>query len=1443
MATLEQLAQAFQEVRQQLNGERAARLAAEHTAGGAGAGPQRGTRIDGGQEQHIDPRVLNKWPIFNGRDEAWQEWSFIIESVCGMADPGDTLDAASRDLTDLKFSVFSPEQQQRAKQLYFLLVNTVRGKALTLVRGAEKHNGIIAWKRIKAKYAPDVGGRHTALLMGMLQPGWDHKATRQEFTNDLTEWETRITEYETERTETVSDAMKIAVLASHAPKSFRAMVRLVTGPATGRCKEVQQSTREYLQSGRTFNKNGRSVGVDNQMGPAPMDVDAAYNSWKGGGKDRGKGGSGNGKVEEKPATAVIEEVKADNDNEYGCTLCEHWDDYNDVEDQHEDTGEHDEGPEVHPWEIEAHECEDSHAHEHEGQVETINDDEVESPEVQSHDDQEDGDQSDDGDKWVFNVWREGLDQAGDEFLPLDSACEEHTCPWDFAEDGVDVGPGGVRLRGANGDKIPSGRNIIVEYAVLDINAIIDAKTPFVQSDVKRALLSVGKLARHGIDMYFKKDGPWMEIDTDRGRAKVPVHMKGRDAVGARERGNIKSSSGFELSGSSGATAKLELQIRDEKWLEERARPRCAWCAMGKGRAKPREQRPEETKKLPEFEMDFCNLVQDPKGRHNPGDQAWATTPALVDTAAQNPMVIAVPTKSAETNYISSTCTSFVKRVAYPKAILKVDPEQALGVIAEKVRQKCLTDGIKLEIKKTPRLSSQSVGRYHAKANHRTAHEDSYGKAYQGEVLKFGEAALFKLSVTATGKLRGGVRQGRVDARFERGIWLGKTIESDEHLFGTSEGVFTARTVKRVPVLEQNRADLIKAIKGTPWDRCTRSHKVVLQQRQPQVREQLQLGATVQLQLGATVQQESLGIRTPTEKKARVDELVTMDAEEHQADFDDDAYLQENRDEYQGADPDIVKAILKGKEKMNAMEEFDIFDVVDKIPDNADLLSTRWENVPRGPDEWRCRCVAREFKSDDPDLEGLFKAGATSSTGRLIDQHAVQHGYNTMVLDAQNAYFHADEDEEVYVDPPVEWVKRNHARGGKIGRPWWKMKKQLYGKRKASKKFNQYVTDQTKMLGIDQCPEQPSTFRRPGSTLVFEVHQDDIYSSGSDTELKWLKENLAPVLKLKEANLMKVGSVYSYLRATRTGVDKHTIHIAPRPKYIEYILSELGLTDCKDVPTPMVNARKREDLELPVVSPVDKSRCALKFGTTNPREFTKGQNCQALSSGESECYAAVTTVAEDLHMQKLMELIGFLLELKLRLDSTAARGIISRTGCGALKHIETRLLWLQAKYDEKKLKVHKEPTATNTADGYAKSLQATKFVEWRARLGMGFGNGDELETSKREALSGDSGQWAGRNKGPRALLVAAVMLSTTKAENHVAVMDSYEVASPTTVTPCTTSQMSWAMLLMIMMISLVVGCVMHHYAAKKLTGFRGASLEAVGEVRTKKPKLKGTRRTV
>ena len=111
-----------------------------------------------------------------------------------------------------------------AKQLYCLFVNTVRGKALTLVRSAEKHHGIAAWKRIKSEYQPDAAGRHTAMLVGITQPGWDSRNAAN-FLDQLTERRRRIQEYEGESLETFSDGVKITVLASHAPESIRSVVR------------------------------------------------------------------------------------------------------------------------------------------------------------------------------------------------------------------------------------------------------------------------------------------------------------------------------------------------------------------------------------------------------------------------------------------------------------------------------------------------------------------------------------------------------------------------------------------------------------------------------------------------------------------------------------------------------------------------------------------------------------------------------------------------------------------------------------------------------------------------------------------------------------------------------------------------------------------------------------------------------------------------------------------------------------------------------------------------------------------------------------------------------------------------------------------------------------------------------------------------------------------
>ena len=136
---------------------------------------------------------------------------------------------------------------------------------------------------------------------------------------------------------------------------------------------------------------------------------------------------------------------------------------------------------------------------------------------------------------------------------------------------------------------------------------------------------------------------------------------------------------------------------------------------------------------------------------------------------------------------------------------------------------------------------------------------------------------------------------------------------------------------------------------------------------------------------------------------QVEELTTADTEEIpcESSVEDDFMMDENT----GVDEEIVKAIVAGmKKELDAMEAFGTFDVCEEFPRGAKVTTTRWENVPKG-DKWRYRFVARDT------------AGSTAATRRLVDMHAVQHGYLILCLDAENAYFRAEEDEEVYCWPP------------------------------------------------------------------------------------------------------------------------------------------------------------------------------------------------------------------------------------------------------------------------------------------------------------------------------------------------------------------------------------------------------------------------------------------
>ena len=70
---------------------------------------------------------------------------------------------------------------------------------------------------------------------------------------------------------------------------------------------------------------------------------------------------------------------------------------------------------------------------------------------------------------------------------------------------------------------------MVSYDVLSPGGrvTLHAQTPFVQSDVKRPLVSVGKLTQSGAEVKFGSEGSWSDLHTDTGLQRVLVRAKGK----------------------------------------------------------------------------------------------------------------------------------------------------------------------------------------------------------------------------------------------------------------------------------------------------------------------------------------------------------------------------------------------------------------------------------------------------------------------------------------------------------------------------------------------------------------------------------------------------------------------------------------------------------------------------------------------------------------------------------------------------------------------------------------------------------------------------------------------------------------------------------------------------------------------------------------------------
>ena len=131
-----------------------------------------------------------------------------------------------------------------------------------------------------------------------------------------------------------------------------------------------------------------------------------------------------------------------------------------------------------------------------------------------------------------------------------------------------------------------------------------------------------------------------------------------------------------------------------------------------------------------------------------------------------------------------------------------------------------------------------------------------------------------------------------------------------------------------------------------------------------------------------------------------------------------------------------------------------------------------------------------------------------------------------------------------------------------------------------------------------------------------------------------------------------------------------------------------------------------------------SACCLVMNGCLLNSGSRNQGLVALSSAEAETYAATSGACDALFLSRCL---GYLLEaeisINLLIDNSACRYILSRAGCGRVRHLSTRVLWMQQRVERKELSVGAVPSAENVSDIGTKRLSVPTMKYLMRNLGV------------------------------------------------------------------------------------------------------------------------------
>ena len=141
-----------------------------------------------------------------------------------------------------------------------------------------------------------------------------------------------------------------------------------------------------------------------------------------------------------------------------------------------------------------------------------------------------------------------------------------------------------------------------------------------------------------------------------------------------------------------------------------------------------------------------------------------------------------------------------------------------------------------------------------------------------------------------------------------------------------------------------------------------------------------------------------------------------------------------------------------------------------------------------------------------------------------------------------------------------------------------------------------------------------------------------------------------------------------------------------------------------------------------------------IGRHTIKTWSKTQSFIALSSGESELYAALRAAAEIMGILSIGKDFGWELRGEAHGDASAALGVIHRQGFGKTRYTQAALLWVQEIVAEKRLNFGKVWGKENPADFFTKHLDEPSSLKHTATLKFDFTTGRAIDVPNLHILS-------------------------------------------------------------------------------------------------------------